>query len=256
MASSATLFNEAIYKLLRESPWKKLLAYILNELLGPAREVAPYPNTFNGMNPNEFPSWNESSLSLVDGGEDNENLPLWPLLQPERAVDVVLAFDGSDDAANYPDGTSLLATALRIADPQLNPNNITYPALPSDTHAFVADGCNTRTTFFGCEDAPGVPLIIYIPNYGYTSNTGYSTFKLSYNDSDVNSFLANGMVEATGGPGKNLAACLACALTFRGLQRLGKAQTAQCADCFTEYCWSPNSSPSAVLVDQASFFAS
>lgn len=37
------------------------------------------------------------SLFLVDGGEDDENVPVLPLIQKERDVDIIFAVDNSAD---------------------------------------------------------------------------------------------------------------------------------------------------------------
>ena len=137
--------------------------------------------------------------------------------------------------------SSLVQTQIRVSQDQFK--SVPFPRVPSDTNTFVNQGLNNRTTFFGCNQT-GVPLIVYIPNHPYTAYTNFSTFKLSYEDIEINSFLNNAMQEATGN-GTNLPTCLACALTSRALQRAGIAQSDQCEACFTQYCWNGVSNSTA-----------
>ena len=80
-------------------------------------DISNLVNPFYGYNPNsnKMNPWQDAeTLSLVDGGEDNENIPLHPLIQPFRAVDVIFAIDSSADTEfNWPNGTSLVATYER-----------------------------------------------------------------------------------------------------------------------------------------------
>ncbi|SSD58544.1 uncharacterized protein SCODWIG_00305 [Saccharomycodes ludwigii] len=49
----------------------------------------------------------DESLYLVDGGEDTENLPIRPLLQPDRNLDIIFIVDSSSDRNNFPNGRNL-----------------------------------------------------------------------------------------------------------------------------------------------------
>lgn len=69
---------------------------LLNSLLpesGIELDVASWPNPFYGIAPKTFISTNQTDLSLVDGGEDGEIIPLQPLLVKARGVDTILAID-------------------------------------------------------------------------------------------------------------------------------------------------------------------
>ncbi|KAF9517695.1 hypothetical protein BS47DRAFT_1359473 [Hydnum rufescens UP504] len=245
MGTSATLFNTAIATLINSnSSLASALGSLVKGVLGGSSEglgrwdlpqtEAPYPNTFNGINPQSFLPSGEGELALVDGGTDNENVPLWPVIQPERKVDVILALDASADTTFFwPNGSSLVETQDRISKDPFK--SVPFPTVPSDTNTFVNRGLNNRTTFFGCNQT-GVPLVIYVPNHPYTAYTNFSTFQLSYEDIEINAFLNNAMREAAGN-GTTLPTCLACALTSRALQRAGTAQSDQCKACFAQYCW-------------------
>ena len=60
-------------------------------------DIADYPNPFIGVNNDSSHIANNTMLTLVDGGEDNQNIPLNPLIQPMRNVDVIFAVDSSAD---------------------------------------------------------------------------------------------------------------------------------------------------------------
>ena len=69
---------------------------MLNGLLpepGISLDVASWPNPFYGVAPDTFISSSQTDLSLVDGGEDGENIPLQPLLVKARGVDTIMAID-------------------------------------------------------------------------------------------------------------------------------------------------------------------
>jgi len=44
---------------------------------------------------------------------------------------------------------------------------------------FVAEGLNTRATFFGCNET-GTVFIVFLPNVAYTYPSGQSTEKIEY----------------------------------------------------------------------------
>jgi len=61
------------------------------------------PQPFQGISPGIFQDSNTTSLSLVDGGENKEVVPLGPLLVKARHLDVIVAIDASsDDSDNWP----------------------------------------------------------------------------------------------------------------------------------------------------------
>ena len=62
------------------------------------------PQPFMGINPGIYQDSNSTSLSLVDGGETGEVLPLAPLLVKARNLDVIVAIDASsEDSDNWPE---------------------------------------------------------------------------------------------------------------------------------------------------------
>lgn len=132
-------------------------------------------------------------------------MPLHPLTQPQRAVDVIFAIDSSADTLeehvgkNWPNGTALVATYARSLLPIAN--GTAFPAVP-DVNTFVNLGLNEKPVFFGCDagnasasdtilSAPP-PLIVYIPNAPYSYMSNVSTFQMDYAGSERAGIIENG----------------------------------------------------------------
>lgn len=212
-------------------------------------KVKKYPNPFQGYNPENNSVTDYSTLELVDGGEDSQNIPLWPLLQPERQVDVILAIDSSANTEyNWPNGSSLVHTYRRINNNASYIDTLSFPSVPGfDT--FVELGLNQRPTFFGCDGrnhsgtGPPPPLIVYLPNTPFSYYTNTSTFQLRYKDAEIDGFVSNGreqVGQGDGGDDKGWSECLACAILQRARERSGDVigyGDGRCRDCFQSYCW-------------------
>jgi lysophospholipase len=259
LGTSSSLFNQFILQLNStgvEGILKDLAEDILTDLGNDNDDIAIYdPNPFANSSFTMSTVMDTAPyLTLVDGGEDNQNVPLHPLIQPARNVDIVLAFDNSADTDNnWPAGLSLIATYER----QFNPagNNTIFPYVP-DNQTFLNLGLTEKPTFFGChasnftslfeqldvpqDDQHIPPLIVYIANspHSYLSNT--STFQLSYSQSEVAGMIQNGYETATQNNGTTdpeWPACLACAIIQRESERQNLTQSQQCQQCFSRYCW-------------------
>ena len=103
---------------------------LLNSLLpeaGIELDVASWPNPFYGVAPATFIASDQMDLSLVDGGEDGQVIPLQPLLVKARGLDTILAIDAvsgvlgagdcdschalqTSDIDNFADGSSLIVS--------------------------------------------------------------------------------------------------------------------------------------------------
>ena len=206
------------------------------------------PNPFYGFNPSgDSKVADTEQLNLVDGGEDGQNIPLNPLIQPARGVDVIFAIDSSADTdLSWPNGASLVSTYERtFANIS---NGTSFPSIP-DENTFINLGLNSRPTFFGCNasnitdgDVPGVqvPLIVYIPNSPYVTYSNQSTFSLSTNDSYRDALIANGYDGATMGNGtldNSWPTCVGCAILSRSFTRTGTTVPQACQQCFQDFCW-------------------
>ena len=268
MGTSSTLFNQFLLANLSSSDIPRAVVSAIEAVLRSVgdknNDIAQYtPNPFLDWSDDTNPSAGATELSLVDGGEDLQNIPLTPLILPDRKVDVIFAVDSSADTQyNWPNGTALRATYDRSLTPIAN--GTLFPAVPDD-NTFINLGLNNRPTFFGCDPdnftlAPGSalpPLVVYIPNAPYTAPSNVSTFDPSYPTSQRDDIILNAYNGATQGNGtlpgepggdaaRNTAdwpTCLACAALSRSLHRSATETPPVCADCFRRYCWDGTVSP-------------
>jgi lysophospholipase len=258
MGTSSSLFNQFMLSLGGVSGVPDFLITAIESVLGAVGEanndIADYtPNPFKGFNNDSNPSAQTNRLTIVDGGEDLQNIPLNPLIQPGRHVDVIFAVDASadtypptDSAQNWPNGTALVATYERTKNETMQ-NGTAFPYIP-DQNTFVNLGLNNHPTFFGCDPrnltGEGVsPLIVYIPNSPYVYNSNTSTFsQLAYNNTERNAMISNGyhvatMANSTREGYTDWATCVGCAIISRSLDRNGEDVPDVCQQCFNKYCW-------------------
>ncbi|KAK0347300.1 Lysophospholipase 1 [Friedmanniomyces endolithicus] len=258
MGTSATLFNQVLTRVngtnttsLFSSALQDGIVAVLKGVSSSDNDIADYPNPFYNYRSSTNSYASSRQLTLVDGGEDLQNVPLVPLIQPVRHVDVIFAIDSSADtnaslptnasATNWPDGASLVATYERSLNATME-NGTAFPAIP-DINTFMNLGLNNRPTFFGCDAANQTgpsPLIVYLPNAPYVYNSNVSTFDLSYNDTERNAIVLNGYNGATQGNGtldKQWGTCVGCAILSRSLDRTGTTVPDVCKQCFSKYCW-------------------
>ncbi|KAI5959280.1 uncharacterized protein KGF55_005430 [Candida pseudojiufengensis] len=266
VGSSSTLFNQFILQINTtslSSTVKSIISSILQDVSNEENDVAIYkPNPFyeTDVGTSEHIAANET-LTLVDGGEDGQNVPLYPLLQPARSVDVIFAYDNSADTEySWPNGTSLIKSYQRQFGDY--GNGTFFPYVP-DVNTFINLNLTARPTFFGCDaknltsllqiaqsnytnvtiDSNSIydsPLLVYTANrpFSYWSNT--STFKMKYDNNERNSIIQNGFEVASRNNGtldSEWAACVGCAIIRRTQERSGEEQSDQCKKCFERYCW-------------------
>ena len=85
MGTSSSLFNQFILDVNQTSIpqlGKDFVTDILNHFSDDNNDIAQYqPNPFYGYHNQTSGVYQERALSLVDGGEDLENIPLHPLIQ-------------------------------------------------------------------------------------------------------------------------------------------------------------------------------
>jgi len=247
MGTSSSLFNQFLLQINStslSSTLKNIISNILSDLGNDNNDIADYtPNPFYLYNPSTNPSANSTRLTLVDGGEDLENIPLHPLIQPNRHVDVIFAVDSSADTTyNWPNATALVATYERSQSSLAN--HTIFPSIP-DQNTIVNLGLNTHPTFFGCNTSNmtngiDVPLIVYLPNSPYVTFSNESTFTFSTNNSYRDAIILNGynvvtMANATADG--QWPTCVACAILSRSLERTNTEVPNACTECFSHYCW-------------------
>ena len=247
MGTSSSLFNQLTLNLdLSQVPsaLRGLVNRTLTALDNGENDIADYsPNPFYRYNPtgNSYNA-NDKQLTLVDGGEDLQNIPLNPLIQPNRHVDVIFAVDSSADVNNWPNATALVATYERsLGDIS---NGTEFPSIP-DQNTIVNLGLNTHPTFFGCNasnmtNGLDVPLVVYIPNSPYVTYSNISTFDLTTNNTFRDAIILNGYnvaTQANGTVDPAWPACVGCAILSRSLERTQTEVPRQCQQCFQRYCW-------------------
>lgn len=232
LGTSSNLFNEAcvVTQALNSSTdLSEVLAALVTRVhdLTLRDEFAVYPNPFF-QRPESSAVASQQSVYLVDGGESGQNNPIWPFIQPARAVDVLIVNDNSADSeSNWPDGSQIFNTYQQAQARGLSRMPFIPPSL-----TFVSQGLNKRPTFFGC-DNPNALTIIYLPNAQYTFPSNEPTFKLQYSKADTDAMIANGVQIASKGGDAAWPTCLGCAIT----KKSGKSLPAECNACFSQYCY-------------------
>lgn len=258
MGTLSSLFNQALVKTLQLNlplVIKTVISKILDKLSLDEVDIANYyPNPFYQVEGNNSKSIvSNDTLSLVDGGEDWQNVPFYPLIQQHRQVDVIFAFDNSADTDNWPNGTSVGRTYQRQFSPQ--GKGSPFPYSPT-VNSFLNDGLLTRPIFLGCDasalqdlveyheienyNATDIPLVIHMPSLDYTGNANTLTFKMYYNSKEKYQLMENGFSVSTRGnltDDKNWKTCVGCAVIRRSQERQGVDISDECRKCFQQYCW-------------------
>ncbi|KDQ08025.1 hypothetical protein BOTBODRAFT_192001 [Botryobasidium botryosum FD-172 SS1] len=184
----------------------KTMLRLLSSMSKGVLDVANYPNPFRGIKPGQFQDSGAGELQLIDGGMDDEVIPLSPLMVKARAVDVIVAVDGgSDDSNRWPAGKSLYATSKRSVSITSEVDQA-FPPLPSSQADFVKMGLSQCPTFLGCDpksSPPEFPLVVYIPNMppvtGADPLTNTDTLKVRYSTNHASLFLDAVRESATSG---------------------------------------------------------
>ena len=255
MGTSSSLFNAALTTVngteadgALSSALQDAIVNVLQGLGEEDYDIAYWVNPFYNYRNDSNPYASSRQLTLVDGGLDGQNIPLNPLIQPVREVDVIFAVDSSadtndtfptpDSSANWPSGFAIRQTYER--QQTAIGNDTAFPDIPS-VNTFFNLGLNNGPTFFGCDaSAAPAPLIVYMPNAPYVYTSNVSTFDLAYNDTERNAIILNGYNGATQGNGtldEQWPACVGCAILARSLDRTGTEQPEVCQQCFDRYCW-------------------
>lgn len=251
MATSSTLFNIAIGAILDRKKESKIVGAMMAPIRSLAKKWGEKEDDVAAWTPNPFYKWNEASnlhanandLTLVDGGEDGQNIPLYPFIQRQRAVDVVFAVDASGDTVpgSWPSGLALIASYARMLNSTLM-NGTAVPPVP-DAFTFVNLGLNARPTFFGCgykNASVPTPLIVYIPNAPYSYMSNLSTATTEFSNTVRDRIIRNGYEIATMGNGTvepEWPTCVGCAILLRSFERTNTTIPPQCVHCFQKHCW-------------------
>lgn len=246
MGTSSSLFNFVLMDLEDNDAipeiFRSAVGGLVDSISDDNNDIADYrPNPFYFFNNDTNPIASSKSLTLVDGGLDLQNIPLHPLIQPTRNVDVVFAVDSSADASNWPNGTALVATYERSMNEEMS-NGTAFPAIP-DQSTFVNLGLNARPTFFGCDSGNltgPAPLVVYLPNAPYVFLSNVSTEDPDHTRAERDAIILNGYNVVTQGNSTqdpDWPACVGCAILSRSLERTGTEVPSICQTCFERYCW-------------------
>lgn len=227
------------------------------------------PNPFNGVQSTEIYAdniVNSTALYLADGGEDGQNIPFQPLIQNFRKLDIIFSVDSTNDMNNWPNGTTINLTHERFYSKDSAyyqgtnwaKHRYYFPKVPT-TQEIVENGLNTKPLFLGCElsayeylninklspeNLP--PLVVYMANSQQSHLSNTSTFRLTYDDSDVHLMIENGYNIATyknSSVDKTYSQCVGCAILKRDFDRsvlkdAGFEIPSFCRQCYDKYCWS------------------
>jgi lysophospholipase len=235
MGTSSAKFNEecggsllsVIYSALE--PLVKPAQKPANDALSKRRNIfSPWQNPFfkraNSPKVSEY-----KELFLVDGGQANQNNPLWPLIQPQRGINVIIVSDNSADTDdNWPNGTEIRHTYDLAKSSGLT----RMPWVP-DANTFIANNLHKRASFFGCRNT-NLTTIVFLPNTNYTSfESNPASSKFDYTKEETREMIKNGNLVATQGGDKEWPLCLACGIMHK---RHTSQLPHECKACLEKYC--------------------
>lgn len=205
---------------------------------------------------------NYDTLHIVDGGEDDLNIPVDPLLRPERKLDFVIAADVSIDKNSKPNGTSVYRGTWRYHDKE-DIHKISYPYI-FDPDKFIKEGANTSPGFFGCDldnsypnpelyggsspDSAFTPdqlksmlpkpaLMLYVPNSDMNFKAQQPTTRVVYSPDEVQLMIRNGYSVMTNGNSTLWTGCVSCGIMHREFIRQGREFPDFCKMCFNKFCY-------------------
>ncbi|ODQ58657.1 hypothetical protein WICANDRAFT_31907 [Wickerhamomyces anomalus NRRL Y-366-8] len=190
--------------------------------------------------------FHDKHLYMVDGGEDGQNIPIQPLLQKSRQVDLIFALDSTADVGGWPNGTILQNTMDRYHHKDHKGTTVSIDGVPTSIDLFpeipkpkmfVDKKLNKRPIFFGCHlskfpkrnlnkedvvDEYLPPIVGYFANtnHSYLSNT--STFRLTYTDDEVSHLIENAyniMSYSNSTIDENYYKCIGCIMVKREFDR-------------------------------------
>jgi len=99
------------------------------------------------------------TASRSTAGFPNQDVPIWPFIQPARQgdIDALILTDNDFDAANpWPNGSDIYITYQQAQARGLARMSEVPP--PS---TFVSEGLNKHAVFFGCDDKSMLTLCIF-----------------------------------------------------------------------------------------------
>jgi lysophospholipase len=213
-----------------------------------ASNVVPNPFYASDQSPTVS---SEKTLKLDDGGTSNENIPIWPFIQPQRPADVIIGMQhlssskitcpwlkgrtpagdisGDNATTHYTDGQSVYNTYL-----EAQAANLTRMPFIPPVSTFLAENLTMRAQFFGCNNA-STALMVWLPLVSYVSKDccNLNTFESAIPEKVTETVIANGNLIATQNNDEGWPLCLACAI----MKKSGGVLPRGCAVCFEKYCY-------------------
>ncbi|RKP30151.1 hypothetical protein METBISCDRAFT_31146 [Metschnikowia bicuspidata] len=259
LGTLSSMFNQILMRVEQSQNinWavRKILTWVLGAFSEKEADIASFePNPFYNLDYGSLESIRHGhTLHLVDGGEDLQNIPIYPYIQPARNVDVVFAFDNSADTPqNWANASSLVYTFLRQFGVQGRGSPFPYVPL---VDRLIEDGFGDQPVFFGCNaaeleplaeyhdyivEATDIPVVVYIPNREYTYASNVSSLQVDFDRGEMSGIIANGFAVSTRGnfsDDSDWGKCVGCAIIRREQERRGDDQLDECRACFENYCW-------------------
>lgn len=214
------------------SEFNNTLATLISTLFPNISSSNPY-----GIIPNPFYQSSEAGIIRsqeniygTDGGYSGQVIPIFPWLQPARAVDVIFVVDATTALpSNITNGTSVYETYLSAQKKGLP----RMPLVPTPDQ-LVQQNLTSRAQFYGCHD-PSVATLIYLPN----TELADAPTEFLATPEQINSTIAGGTAMVTQSQSADdsaaeWASCLACAIVHKNVTT---ALPDVCTGCLEKYCW-------------------
>lgn len=214
------------------SEFNNTLATLISTIFPNISSSNPY-----GIIPNPFYQSSEAGIIRsqeniygTDGGYSGQVIPIFPWLQPARAVDVIFVVDATTALpSNITNGTSVYETYLSAQKKGLP----RMPLVPTPDQ-LVQQNLTSRAQFYGCHD-PSVATLIYLPN----TELADAPTEFLATPEQINSTIAGGTAMVTQSQSADdsaaeWASCLACAIVHKNVTT---ALPDVCTGCLEKYCW-------------------
>ncbi|PWY77487.1 lysophospholipase [Aspergillus heteromorphus CBS 117.55] len=193
------------------------------------------PSIPNAFNPAE-------NITFADGSEAGQSIAFLPLIQPERKLDFIMAWEDDADDAPYSwnNGTNIYDAYVHARS-----HGLPFPEVPP-VRELLARNYTLKPVLFGCDtnltttrDATS-PIVAYFANSPYSWYTNFSWATTSMSGDEVYGVTQNSFNLVTQGNStldSTWVDCLGCAAIERSLARVGMQRSEACDQCFQEHCW-------------------
>ena len=134
----------------------KIPSFKFTQKLSPGGNTRLFPaEILNPAVTKGSPFYGQRSITVVDAAMA-DNVPFWPLLRPERKVDIIIAFDVSGDAGGP--GNDTIEKAERLA----RERNLPFPKIVS-SKKYTQRGKQWVTVFDEYDAGKTGPIVLYLP---------------------------------------------------------------------------------------------